>query len=219
MPFVVSGARKGGRVLAASLALLAVTAAPALAGGTATTTVKNAALNPGNCVVSHALSQPFSLWSDLANYALAPGGDFETGASGWVLSRATVVSGNQPFVIGTNGQASLRLPAGATVTSAPMCIDSTYPHFRLFARNLGQAKTTLKAEVLFLNSKGDIKSTASGNVVAATTAWFPTDSLKIGVVFNTAVADGAAPVAFRFTAAKGSDWRIDDVYVDPYARR
>ena len=219
MPYVVPGTRKGGRILAAAIALLGVTAAPAVAAGTAPATVKNAAVNPLNCVVSHALSNPFKTWGDTADYALAPGGDFEAGAAGWTLSKAALASENQPFAIGTTGRSSLRLAAGASVTSAPMCIDSSYPHFRLFARNLGKAKTPLKAEVLFLNAKGEIKPTASGDIVAPSTAWFPSDSLKIGVVFNAAVAGGAAPVAFRFTAAKDSDWRIDDVYVDPYMRR
>lgn len=215
MPFVVSGARKGGRIIAAALALLAVSAGPAVAGGVSVP--KNAAVNPYGCVVDHVLTNPFSPWNDGADYALAPGGSFETGAAGWLRSSgATVVAGNQPFAAGGS---SLRIPAGAIVTSSPMCIDSTYPHFRVFARNFGKAGTTLKAEVLFLNSNGDIKATASGNVVAPGAAWFPTDSLRIGVVFNTAVAGGAAPVAFRFTAAKESDWRIDDLYVDPYARR
>jgi hypothetical protein len=211
----VSGVRKGARILTAALAVLALGATPAAA----TTTVKNAAQNPGNCVVDHALSTPFSLWADRADYALAPGGDFESGAAGWTLSGAAVIGENQPFAIGTHGSRSLRLAAGSSVTSAPMCIDSSYPHFRLFARNLGRAKSPLRAEVLFLDAKGAVKATASGNVIAPGTSWFPTDSLKIGVVFDAAVANGAAPVAFRFTAAKESDWRIDDVYVDPYARR
>jgi hypothetical protein len=219
MPFVVSGARKGGRILAAAIALLAVSAAPAAAAGSTTSPVKNAALNPYGCVVDHALSRPFSAWNDLADYALAPGGDFETGAAGWTLSKSNVTSGNQPFSTAASGRTSLRLPAGASATSAPMCIDSRYPHFRVFARNVGKLKSTLKAEVLFLTNKGDIKSSASGEIVARSGAWFPTDSLKIGVVFDAGVANGAAPVAFRFTAAKESDWQIDDVYVDPYARR
>ena len=218
MRLVVRGTRKGGRTLAAALALLGVTASPALAGSTPVS-VKNAAINPLNCIVSHSLSKPFSAWSDVADYALAPGGNFESGAAGWTLSKATVVAENQPFAIGATGSKALRVPAGSSATSAPMCIDSSYPHFRLFARNLGNAKSTLKAEVLFLNAKGEIKSTASGDIVAASTAWFPSDSLKIGVTFNAAVAGGAAPVAFRFTAAKDSDWRIDDLYVDPYMRR
>jgi hypothetical protein len=218
MPFVVSGVRKGGRILIATTALLALGAAPAFAGAT-TPSVKNAALNPYGCVVDHQLDRPFSLWNDTADYALAPGGDFETGAAGWTLSKATLTGSNQPFAIGTTGRASLRLSAGASATSAPMCIDSSYPHFRLFARNAGKPGSALKAEVLFLTAKGEIKATASGDIKAANPTWFPTNSLKIGVVFDTAVAGGAAPVAFRFTAAKDADWEIDDLYVDPYARR
>ena len=193
-------------------------ASPA-AAGTSTPGPKDAAINPLGCTVEHALSQPFSAWNDRADYALAPGGDFETAASGWTLSRgATVTSGNQPFAIGTVGRASLRLPAGSSATSAPMCVDGRYPHFRVFARNLGKTRTQLKAEVLFLNAKGDIKSTASGTVVTSNTAWSPTDSLKIGVAFNPYVAAGAAPVAFRFTSGKDADWQIDDLYVDPWRR-
>ena len=43
-------------------------------------------------VVSHSrcdgapLSQPFLQWGDTAEYKLAPGGDFESGLSGWSLS-------------------------------------------------------------------------------------------------------------------------------------
>ena len=181
--------------------------------------VKGAATNPLGCQVAHALSNPFSGWGDAADYALAPGGDFETGAAGWPLSGADVTDGNQPFDIGTGGRMSLRLTAGATATSAPMCIDGPYPHFRLLARNTGAAKGTLKAEVLFLDGKGSVKSSASGTVVSTGSGWFPTGALHIGVTFNAAVANGAAPVAFRFTAGKGSTWQIDDLYVDPRMRR
>lgn len=211
MPFVISGARKGGRIAALAVGLGLACAAPATA-----TTV---AANPYGCVVDHRLSTPFSQFGDTAFYALAPAGNFETAARGWTLTGGSVVSGNQPFKIGAPGTSSLRLAGGGVAVSAPMCIDSTYPHFRVFARNLGNLKSPLKAEVLYLDAKGAVRATASGTVTAAGTAWFPTDSLKIGLTFNTAVAAGAAPVAFRFTAGKDSAWQIDDVYVDPYARR
>ena len=84
------------------------------------------------------------------------------GPSDWTLSGATVTDGNQPFDIGTGGSSSLRLTAGATATSAPMCIDARYPHFRLLARNTGRSKGALKAEVLFLDRKGGVTSSASG---------------------------------------------------------
>ncbi len=214
MPFVVTGARKGGRILAAMIALVAIGAAPASAAGSKD---KKAAANPDACVVSHTFSHPFAAWNDSADYALAPAGNFETGAAGWTLSAASLTSGNQPFA--ASGGTSLRLPAKATATSPPMCIDSQYPHFRVFARNVGRAKSPLKVKVLFLDGKGKIRRTSSGELTAPSTAWFPSDSLQIGVTFNPLVAAGAAPVAFRFSAGSNSDWQIDDVYVDPYARR
>jgi hypothetical protein len=43
---------------------------------------------------------------------------------------------------------------------------------------------------------------------------------QIGLAFDPTSVGGAAPVAFRFTPqGKGGNWQIDDVYVDPWARR
>jgi ABC-type transporter MlaC component len=60
----------------------------------------------------------------------------------------------------------------------------------------------------------------SGTIAATSSAWQLSNVLNIGVTFNTAIAAGAAPVAFRFTpsGASAGNWQIDDVYVDPYAR-
>jgi hypothetical protein len=213
--------RKGTRLLAGAIGVTLACATPAAAAPTAApTTVKKAAANPLGCTVDHVLVNPFRAWNDTADYALAPAGDFEGDTSGWTLAGgAAVVAGNQPFDIGTTGQASLRLPAGSSAVTAPMCIDSSYPHFRLFARNTGRAKSTLKAEVLYLTAKGAVKGSAAGTVVAPGSDWLPTDSLKIDVTFDGTVADGAAPVVFRFTAGKDSVWQIDDLYVDPMMRR
>src|SRR5688500_18920121 len=219
--FITGNVRKGTRLLAGAIGLALAFAAPAAAAPKdAAKSTKKAAANPLGCIVDHALSNPFRAWNDTADYALAPAGDFEGDTSAWTLfGAAAVVEGNQPFDIGTTGSSSLLLPAGSSAVTAPMCIDSSYPHFRLLARNTGRAKGTLKAEVLYLDGKGHVKSSASGTVVAADAEWFPSDSLNIGITFNTAVADGAAPVAFRFTAGKDAVWQIDDLYVDPRMRR
>lgn len=215
MPFVTSGIRRGGRLLAGLVGLGLLFAGPAAAGATTTY-----ASNTTGCVVGGVFTKPFAPWGDFANYAIAPGGNFESGAQGWSLTGgAAVADGNQPFNLGTTGGTkSLSVPDGGVATSAPMCIDSTYPHFRLVARNTGKPGTGLRVEVLFLNEKGGIKSSSSGTVYAGSTDWFMPDSLKIGVYFNPDVNAGAAPVNFRFRAEKDSAWRIDDVYVDPYAR-
>jgi len=216
---MIRSVRKGTRLFAGAIGVTLACAAPA-AAATGAPPVKKAAANPLGCTVDHVLANPFLAWGDTADYALAPAGDLEGDTSGWTLTGgAAVVPGNQPFDVGTTGQASLRLPADSVAQTAPMCIDSSYPHFRVFARNTGRAKGTLKAEVLYLTAKGAVKGSAAGTVVASGSDWFPTDSLKIAVTFDGTVADGAAPVAFRFTAGKDTMWQIDDLYVDPKMRR
>src|SRR4051794_17557794 len=44
-----------------------------------------------------ATSQPFTQWGDSNNYFLAPGGNFESGAAGWTLNGARVVTDQEPW--------------------------------------------------------------------------------------------------------------------------
>jgi hypothetical protein len=213
MPFLTSGLRRC-RLLAAAtgLALLGVIPAAHAAG---------VAANPLGCTPQPALVQPFAAWTDTAEYTLSPGGDFENATSGWTLTNgARVVEGNEPFLVGApDDRASLALATASSAISAPICIDDTYPWFRLFARNTGDLKSTLKVEVLYLDSKGKLKVRASGDYRAASADWAPTGSMKIDLAFDPTSVGGAAPVAFRFTPqGKGGNWQIDDVYVDPYRR-
>jgi hypothetical protein len=218
-------ARRGARTLVAAAAVAfgftLAGAAPANASLLKGLLDENTALSVLGCNSDHEVSRPFAAWNDFNFYALAPGGDFESRAFGWALrGDAAVTGGNQPYDIGAgSGRASLRLANGASVTSPAMCIDDRYPHFRLFARNNGSVRGSVKAEVLFLNLQGLVRATASGTISAQTGAWFPSDSLKIGVAFDDALSNGAAYVAFRFTADRGASWQIDDFYVDPRMRR
>jgi hypothetical protein len=219
MPFVTSGSRRIGRVAATALGLAFLITGTASAAEIKP--LKGAATNPDNCVVQHDLSNPFTQWSDSADYALAPGGDFESGADDWTLTKnASLTAGNQPYKLAdTSGSNSLELPAGAVATSPAMCIDATYPYFRLFARKLGSGKAGLKVKVVFLDEKQNEKGKDSGEVKIDSTDWTLTDSLKIDVAFDPNFGGGAAPVRFQFIAPKDNTWRIDDLYVDPYARR
>jgi hypothetical protein len=103
-------------------------------------------------------------------------------------------------------------------TCAPVCIDETYPHFRLFARNLGSPKTALRIDVLYYDAKGNITATKPVDYKTAGNTWQPTGMVGIGV-FTSKTTVAAAPVAFRFTpATRDGHFQIDDVYVDPRAR-
>ena len=152
------------------------------------------------------LSQRFSAWSDPADYKLVPGGDFEDGGAGWLLTGgAAVVSGGN--VHGTGGR-SLHLPAGASATSPPVCIAPGSPVARGFAVGTGAG---LAVELLDEAGKGK-----PAGKLTPTGAWDATRrfSLSQGHYLQGGKSD-AAWLRMRFTADAGSSWRVDDVYVDP----
>jgi hypothetical protein len=144
---------RGPRIVAIALGLAALSAAPAQA---------NAAIaNPYDCKPDPTLTQAFAPFGDLGLYTPVANQGFEAGTAGWTLTgRATVVSGNEPWKIGGAADSrALDLPAGAAAITAPLCIDQTYPHFRLFARNAGSAKRSLEVDVLYYDTKGKVLAT------------------------------------------------------------
>jgi hypothetical protein len=211
MPIIVSGRKHRARMLAATLGAAALIATPAQAAGIA---------NPYDCAPQATLAQSFSAWSDYNLYTPVRNAGVEEGAAGWTLSGgATVVPGNEPWKIGGAWHRNaLDLPGGSSAITAPLCIDETYPHFRLFARNTGALKIALKIEVLYFDSKGNIKETKPYDYQSPSNAWQPTGMVGINV-FTSKTTVAAAPVAFRFTpTSRDGHFQIDDVYVDPWAR-
>jgi hypothetical protein len=212
LPFVISGSRRRGGILAALLGLSLITAGPAHAAGTAA--------NPMLCTAQPAFDHPFTEFGDFGTYTLLTGGDMESTLDGWTLSPGVaIVEGNAPFNVGgPEDHRSLALQSRATVTTAPMCIDETYPWFRMFVRNTGTRTAALKVEILYMDTKGKLVTKASGSHTSAPGLWTLSGTLAIKARFDSTVAGGAAPVAFRFTARNRSSWQIDDIYVDPRAR-
>ncbi len=177
-----------------------------------------AAATPADCTPQPATAQPFSAWEDFGAYSLVAGGDIEGDLAGWTLNGAQVVRGNEPFQVGGAGDhRSLSLAEGDSVTTAPICIDDTYPWFRFFARNTAGGKAKLKVDVLYTDSLGRLRDEGTGDYATRESAWLPTGSLGIDVDWDT-VPGGAVPISFRFTAKSDSSFLIDDVYVDPMAR-
>lgn len=152
------------------------------------------------------LSQRFAAWSDPADYKLAPGGDFEEGGAGWLLTGGAAVArdGN---TLGTAGHAVV-VPGGASVTSPPVCIAPGSPVARGFAMGAGGG-----LHIELLDEGGGAKS---AGVLAPQASWDATRrfSLSQGHYLGSGKA-GVAWLRLRFTADPGSSWRIDDVYVDP----
>lgn len=209
MPFNISGRKP--RLLAATLGLTAAIASPAHAAGIA---------NPYDCAPQPTLAQNFAAWNDFGQYTPVPNAGLENGTTGWRLTGAArVVPGNEPWKIGGASHANaLDLPGGSSAITAPICIDETYPHFRLFVRGTGSLKSALKIEVLYYDTKGNITNTKPYEYKSTTAAWQPTGLVGINV-FTSKTTVAAAPVAFRFTpTTKDARYQIDDVYVDPRAR-
>jgi hypothetical protein len=163
------------------------------------------------------IEQPFVSFDDGRDYTLAPGADFEDpSAPGWQLRRgAAIVEGNEPFqVSGKDDGASLALPAGASATSPPMCVDETYPSFRFFAR-LAQRGPALAVKVIYSAPSGLEATPAATLPRASQPSWFLTDDVPLAAPTSAAVPGGRL-VALHFAVKGGrGSWQIDDVYVDP----
>jgi hypothetical protein len=165
----------------------------------------------------------FLRWLDPFPYQLVPGGDFENGTPGWTLTGgARVVSGNEPFRVGGAGDSkSLYLPVGSSATTPAVCLGLLHPTLRLFAT--GPLLSTLKVEVeyrtlLGLKLRHELLPGAVGGL-----GWQPTlPLLALANVTGALQLDGeTTTVQFRFSPRGlfAGNWRIDDVYVDPWMNR
>jgi hypothetical protein len=164
---------------------------------------------------NQAFSQPFAPWLDPASYTLDSGGAFEDGAQDWSLSGASVVSGNESYSVhGAGDSHSLGLGSGGSATSATICVGIEHPTIRFFARNSGSRFSNLGVEVLFEDASGGVHSAPIGSVSSGS-SWQPTAVFPVVANMLTLLPGERTPVEFRFTA-RGGNWQIDDVYVDPW---
>jgi hypothetical protein len=150
------------------------------------------------------LAHTFLPWLDPAWYEAAPDGGFEAGAPGWTLAQgAAVIAGNDPYQPGAH---SLALPAGASATTPSICVDVAHPTIRFFAQG---GSGSLTVTVIFRDSLGIRYELPVGTVVS-NSGWAPTAVMPVlGNLLSQ-------QVTCRFASA--GDWRIDDVWVDPYSK-
>jgi hypothetical protein len=190
-----------------------------------------------NCY-TYTFEHPFVRWADEFDYVLSPDGTFERRARGWTLTGgARAGSGNESFYVHRRGEShSLWLPAGSSATSPSMCVGIEYPTLRTFALNRRSPLSTLRVEVLFedpagidplgtacLSSGGNLDADICSLTIGLLTAsnrWAPTIPLPVVANLLPLLPDNRTAVAFRFSPQDtAGDWRIDDVYVDPYRTR
>src|SRR4051812_20525787 len=175
-----------------------------------------------NCP-AQSVKQVFLPWLDPMSYTIVRNGTLESGATGWTLSGASVVSGNEPWnVHGAGETKSLKIPAGKSATTDTICVGLDHPTVRLFAKSSGDSLlssivSTLTVDVLFEDNAGHVLSLPIG-VVLPGSRWNPTLPLPVVANLLPLLPGQQTPVRFRFRAAGGSTWQIDDVYVDPRSR-
>ncbi len=165
---------------------------------------------------AQSLDQVFLPWADVANYTLAPGGAAES-ADGLTLSgNATITDGNEPWQVGGSGDRSVRLPAGSSVTTAPICVGLGHPTLRFFSKSTGTGLlSSLRVDVLFEDAFGNVNALPIG-LVLPHGSW--SAGLPMLVVANLLplLPGDTTPVSFRFTPQGAGTWSVDDIYVDPW---
>jgi hypothetical protein len=197
-------------LIAAAAALLG------LGAGAATPASSHAALG---VACPDPTFQPFQPWSDGSSYAFASNGGFENGAYGWTLSGdARVVAGNEKFHVHNAADShSLRLGAGSSATSPPMCIGLFSTKMRFFLANRSGADARLHVQAVYRGGFGQVLGLADAGTLSAGSEWQPSSRFVM--------LGGLAPlltssVSFRFTpVGANADWRIDDLYLDPLMHR
>ena len=132
---------------------------------------------PYDCTPDPTLTQPFAPFERPRPVHARRQPGLEAGAASWTLTGgAAVVAGNEPWFVARRGRQPRARPARRLVapTTAPICIDETYTHFRLFARNAGSGKRSLEIDVLYYDTKGKLLATKPYGYETTSTAWQPT---------------------------------------------
>lgn len=163
----------------------------------------------------------FRPWGDSHNYVLAPDGGFEAGGAGWSLrGGAQVVEGNESHYVNDAADSrSLSLPTGSSASSPPICMSLDTPMIRMFARNTGDPSSRLRVEASY-KLLGLVRTKAV-STVAAGPAWAPTQQMSTVLTLSTIIGTlipSAIQVQITPLDSRGR-WQVDDLYVDPFARR
>lgn len=165
--------------------------------------------------------QVFKPWGDNHFYVLAPDGGFESGGEGWSLSGgAKAVGGNESFYLNdASDNRSLSLPAGSTAVSPSICMSIDTPIFRLFARNTGDPSAGLRVEASYVLL--GLLRTKTLSTVYADQSWAPSQQLSTVLTLSTVVGTLVpSSIKIRITpVGSGGNWQVDDLYIDPFARR
>ena len=199
--------RLGSRFVMTAIAALATAAAVVPAAGAGSLLGLN-----NDC---GATSQPFARFGDSRLYTFGANGGLESGSTGWALSGAAVVKGNESYYVhSTADKYSLSLPAGTTALTPQLCMGTTSTVLRFFDRSGNGG--SVRVQIVLRNALGSVLGVVDWTTINGGTMWQPSPSLLnldslLGLL-------GVSSIQLKFTALSGTT-QIDDVYVDPWWSR
>jgi hypothetical protein len=184
------------------------------------------ALAHANSCPAKPTSKAFQKFGDEANYVLVEGGLFGSGTPNWSLGSAELANENPEAENsqydfgdgrGSEGGSSrtLQIPDGATVVSAPFCVDSSYPSFRFLMRRVSgdYESATLDVSLRWSDSRGRQHETSDASLQAHR-QWTLTPVLELA----SKLPAGVTPNVRLVFQPNGGSFAIDDIYIDPYSR-
>ncbi len=206
MPYIIRP--KGPRRLVAALfgTMLMIGVAPAAASAACPSNTESAAL---------------AAFGDNSSYSLLAGSSFESGAPGWSLNNAEVLSGESASEEGANGDAySLAIAPNGSAVSPRFCVSSEYPSFRFFARETsgGDWNSSLNVSLRWASGRGSRELDTPVASLQPSSSWTLSPTLTLAGALPLWMPGSTLKVRVAFQPSGGSSWGIDDVYIDPYSR-
>jgi hypothetical protein len=161
------------------------------------------------------ITQPFAQFGDYNNYTFGANGGLEQGSTGWALSNAAVVRGNESYYVHSSGDRySLALRSGGSALSPNLCQGTTSKLIRFFVRSGDGGR--VRVQVVLRNLLGQVLGVVQVADISPDASWEPGPSILnldslLGIV-------GVSSIQLKFTTLSGSV-QVDDIYVDPWAWR
>ena len=166
-------------------------------------------------------TKAFQRFGDTADYSPLSNGHFEAGTSGWTLTGASVVTGNESFKVraSTDTRSVTIQPTGKLV-SPKFCVGIEHPTFRFFARQASGSWATLAVRLRWTQSNGQVNETTVGSLDGGSfAAWQPTVPLALASTLPLWQSGQSLQVQVVFDPEDfGGAWAVDDIYIDPYRR-
>ena len=167
----------------------------------------------GAACPSATTSTPFASLGDLSLYSLLSGSSFESGATGWLLNNAEVVTGASV----AGGTHALEIEPRGTATSPTFCINGEDPTFRFYARQTGGGRSSLAVTIVWRDIIGIRHYTPVGSVPGSS-SWAATQTLPLATKLPLWMPGSTLNAQLQFQPEGSGTWAIDDVYIDPHSR-